>query len=62
MQEKTIPEKPVEKAAPATVEKKKKTWKGRLLTFLMYGWMLILIFIMGMIILISSLVNSCQKG
>ncbi len=51
-------EKPAEKVAAATPEKaKKKTWKSRLLTFLMYGWMLILIFIMGMIILISTLIN-----
>jgi len=53
MQEKPMPE----KAATTTAEKKKKTWKSRLLTFLMYGWMLVLIFIFGMIILISTLVN-----
>jgi len=64
MQEKPMPEKAGTTvgttgttAGTPTAEKKKKTWKSRLLTFLMYGWMLVLIFIFGMIILISTLVN-----
>ena len=47
-------------ASTATKEApKKKTVWSKIGTFLMYGWMLVLIFIIGMIILISSLVQRC---
>lgn len=41
---------------------KKKTVWSKIGTFLLYGWMLILVFIMGMIILISTWVKGCQSG
>ncbi len=34
--------------------KKKKSWGKRILTFLMYGWMLVAILIIGIVIWIST--------
>ncbi len=56
----TTEEKGKVSAQPATAPaKKKRSKKETILNFLMYGWIFILMLIIGMIILISSLVSRC---
>lgn len=57
----TTEEKGKVSAQPATAPaKKKRSKKETILNILMYGWIFILMFIVGMIILISVLVNKCS--